>query len=481
MFVDVDRLEQDAVLEADVCIVGSGPAGITLALALQGRGLRVLLLEGGGQSFDAASQDLYEGLSTSDHDDDFDDYLTQSRARLLGGSSNLWAGWCRPFQPEDFEVRSWVPYSGWPLTFDELALYYDDATAFLDVVPFAPASRWAGASRPSLALDPTQIETRIWQFSPPTRFGPLHFDELVASEDIELALNANLVGLHQDGTGIDELELMTLSGKSFRARARTVVLACGGIENARLLLAFGLGGEATGRFFMEHPHTRLSMELRLSGEALSLYTERVSDEVLNTDCQGFFALPAAVQAAEGLLNQAVMLRDVGRFEADASSDATGAWLTHLTGHPTVVGAAMGLCEQAPHPDSRVTLLQAKDSLGMPRLHLDWRLQESDWRSIVRSMELTADALAAAGVGRARMQVQVSDPWSTLSWGAHHMGTTRMAASEADGVVDANGRVFGLDNLYIAGSSVFPTGGAANPTLTIVALALRLADHLGEVL
>jgi choline dehydrogenase-like flavoprotein len=142
---------------------------------------------------------------------------------------------------------------------------------------------------------------------------------------------------------------------------------------------------------------------------------------------------------------------------------------------------MGLCEQSPNPDSRITLLPQTDVFGIPRARLDWRIADGDWASMVRSMELTADALASEGIGRARMDVTRGRPWSTLDWGAHHMGTTRMASNPRDGVVDRDGRVFDIDNLYIAGSSVFPTGGACNPTLTIVALALRLADHLEEVL
>jgi choline dehydrogenase-like flavoprotein len=399
----------------------------------------------------------------------------------LGGTSNLWAGWCRPFQPEDFEVRSWVPNSGWPIGFDDLAPYYDAATAWAQVSPFPGADAWAQSTRPTLDLDPERLETRIWQFSSPTRFGTTYLPDIEASEDVELALDANIVGLRMDGSTIEEVQLSTLSGKRFSARGRAVVLACGGIENARLLLAFGLGSDATGRFFMEHPLTLNAMELQLSAEELSLYSERAADEVVGKTCMGLFALPAALQASEGLLNQAVMWRDVGNVQQDSTSKAVGAWLTHTTGRASLAGMAMGIAEQVPHPDSRITLLSSTDVFGIPRVHLDWRLQPQDWRSLVRGMELTADALAAAGYGRGQVALDVGDPWSPLSWGAHHMGTTRMARSDDDGVVDENLRVFGVDNLYVAGSSVFTTGGAANPTLTILALSLRLADHLEEVL
>ena len=195
---------------------------------------------------------------------------------------------------------------------------------------------------------------------------------------------------------------------------------------------------------------------------------------------GLFAVPAAVQASEGLTNQVVMLRSVGEVEQDDSSRAVGAWLEHLTGRAPVVGLAMAMAEQIPNPDSRITLLDSTDAFGMRRARLEWNVLPEDWSHLLRSLELTADGLAAAGVGRGRALLNLEEPWPRIQPGMHAMGTTRMGADETAGVVDADCRVFGFDNLFIAGSSVFPTGGAANPTLTITALAIRLADHLAEM-
>jgi choline dehydrogenase-like flavoprotein len=481
MRTDVQDLEDGAVLDADVCVVGSGPAGVSLALALEGRGLHVLLLEGGREDFDPEASALYEGESACNADEGLDDYLMISRARVLGGTSTLWAGWCRPLEPEDFEVRPWIPHSGWPIAFDDLAPYYDDATAVLEIAPFPGTQAWEGSSRPPLDLDPSHLETRMWQFSRPTRFGTAYLPDLETSTDIELVLDANLVGVRRSGGAIEALELTTLSGKSFEARGRAIVLATGGIENARLLLALGLGNDNTGRFFQEHPGLRGAMELQIGREALSLYVDRAEDEVLETRCMGLLALPSAKQASEQLANHVVMLRSVGEVEQDDTSRAAGAWLAHLTGQAPIVGLAMSMSEQIPNPDSRITLLSATDAFGMPRARLDWNVLPQDWENIVRSLELTADGLAAAGVGRGRALIDRESPWPSIRPGMHAMGTTRMADGPADGVVDADCRVFGVDNLYMAGSSVFPTGGAANPTLTIVALSLRLADHLAEVL
>lgn len=479
MLTDLETLADGTSFEADVCIVGAGPAGISLALALRDSGLSVLLLEAGGEDFAAEDLALYEGEAESDASERVGDgMLTSTRARQFGGSSNLWAGWCRPLEPLDFEARSWVPYSGWPIDHTVLAPYYEAASSLVEVRPVQSASAWEGSTRPPLTVD--EVQTRMWQFSPPTRFGSVYRADLVAASDVQVVLHANLVGVRRTGSDIEALEVRTRGGIQAVARASAFVLACGGLENPRLLLALGLGNELTGRFWMEHPHIRGAVELQLSGEELSLYADGRADEVLDTSCRGFLALSDELQAEHGLLNQSVMLRSFDDAQ-DASSLAIGRWLQHSTGREPSVFSAMALCEQAPHPDSRITLSDHTDALGMPRLHLDWRLGEEDWRSIHRSMELLTDQLAAAGIARGRMQIRTDEPWQPLTWGAHHMGATRMASSPADGVVDPNGRLFGVDNLYVTGGSVFPTGGAANPTLTIVALALRLADHLQEVL
>jgi choline dehydrogenase-like flavoprotein len=139
-------------------------------------------------------------------------------------------------------------------------------------------------------------------------------------------------------------------------------------------------------------------------------------------------------------------------------------------------------EQAPNPRSRVNLHHSKrDQLGLPATQLDWQLSDFDKFSIRRTAELIGIELGRAGLGRVRTDIDEDlskFPLVETAW--HHMGTTRMSENDRTGVVDSACRVHGLSNLYVAGSSVFPTGGRANPTLTIVALAIRLADHLKSV-
>jgi choline dehydrogenase-like flavoprotein len=193
---------------------------------------------------------------------------------------------------------------------------------------------------------------------------------------------------------------------------------------------------------------------------------------------------ARVREREQLLHGMVQIADLWSWRTDAFD----AGVAHLAGAAASLDSGESrqqvlsstlLCvgEQAPNPESRVTLMEARDRFGLRRAQLDWRLTELDARSVRRTAEIAADALGGALAGRAQLLVSEADPWPETTGRSHHMGTTRMHADPRRGVVDADCRVHGLANLWIAGSSVFPTCGYANPTLTLVALAHRLADRL----
>jgi choline dehydrogenase-like flavoprotein len=249
-----------------------------------------------------------------------------------------------------------------------------------------------------------------------------------------------------------------------------VVLATGAIENARLLLMheryLASSAGSTGRFFMEHPHVLVGAVQLPDPTALhACLTDGAVREVLS--------VPEGVQRTEHLLNVSVQLRP------QASIGSARPLPCQLYAR----------AEQAPNPDSRVTLGEQLDRLGCPRPHLAWRLTKQDWDSIVRTAELVAAALEQRYGARGELLVHPEEPWpwppagpsesSQATWGNHHLGTTRMATRPDEGVVDRDCLVHGTANLYVAGSSVFPTGGCANPTFTIVTLAHRLADHLAS--
>lgn len=505
MFLDRTAIAHGAILKADVCIVGGGAAGITLARTLAAGSVDVLLLEGGEAEATARSQDLYSGhMETVYRERERDgNYLSDTRLRFFGGSTNHWRGWCLPFEPLDLEARPWVSKSGWPLSYEDLDRWYPAACQAVDIPPFEAdfGTSRAGARRATMTQG--RIQTRIFHYSPPTRFGTKYRAELEASSSARVLLGANVLRFRADlgasGGRVKHAEVRLEDGGDITIQAKRYVVACGGIENARLLLLSdrddpaGLGNQNdnVGRYFADHPHRAGAGEAVLTGlpggrEALDLYLERKRDaHVRSVRTRGVLVLDPDLQRAEQLLGVAVQFsprdkapRRKSRGVADLSRAFAKAAGVDIPEQSARVGYSLRV-EQAPNRESRVTLADEKDRFGQRKATLNWQLTEQDARSVRRTLELMAAELGAAMAGRARINFELSDPWRHTAGGAHHIGTTRMATDPKDGVVDGNCRVHGLDNLYVAGSSVFPTTSHANPTLTIVALALRLANHLAN--
>lgn len=520
MLRDARALEDGSIVEADLAIVGAGAAGIAIARTFIGSRIRVALVESGGLDFDPDTQDLYRGRNIGQPYYDLD----ITRLRYFGGSTNHWVGRSRHFDPIDFEQRPWVPHSGWPISFDEFMAYLEPAQEACRMGPgrYEPAF-WEIDDRELLPLEAAVIRNLVWQFSP-ISFGEAYRDELERAAEIDVLLHASVVDIATDPEAreVRSLEVATLAGRRFLVRAQAYVLACGGLENPRLLLAsrsvqpegLGNGHDLVGRFFMEHPHLP-------------------TGQILVTDAQVDYGLYAGVErrglevmphlsVAPDLQRQARILNWQGHLTHDRIGDSgyaafrrivdplrRGRWPDDLSGDlwrtvrdidDTVAGllgrlgwreyAAPNMLlvfshgESAPNPDSRVLLDEEdRDALGMPRIRLDWRLAELDLHTITVVHEHLARQLGQSGSGRLRVraELEASPPvWpDDLSGGHHHMGTTRMSDDPRRGVVDPDCRVHGIANLYIAGSSVFPTAGCVNPTLNLVMLALRLADHLKE--
>ena len=513
MHIDARTLPNGSVLEGDLCIVGAGAAGISIALEWIGSRRKVLLLEGGGLEYEAAMQDLYRGESVG-----LPYYpLQAARLHYFGGTTGHWAGFCSTLDPIDFEKREWVPHSGWPIRREELDPFYARAQPLLELGPYEyDAGNWQRRERTlvPLALDPRVMWTKMWQFSPPTRFGARYRGTVIGAPNVHLYTHANVCELEANESlrAVEGLRIRTLDGKEHRARARYYVVACCSIQNARLLLASnrqtptGLGNahDLVGRFFMEHieiPSGHLAL-----APSHAVNTKLYAFEFGQTKARGELALSAVVQREQRILNGTVSLEPGA---PDEVAQSTFQWGTpdRLTamrerdvrgkaGPPPGLSEApptksprffhlMTRQEQAPNPDSRVMLSAERDALGMPRAKLNWRLTELDRRSFRVFYEVMGRELGRSGVGRVQMLDWVTredETWpSSLSGGWHHMGTTRMHENPRFGVVDANCRVHGMGNLYTAGASVYPTGGAANPTLTLVALSLRLSDRLKRTL
>lgn len=450
----------------DLCIVGAGPAGISIARQFDGTGVEVCLVESGGFERDPRTDVLHEGENAG-----HDYSITGSRLRFFGGSSNHWEGFCAPLNEIDFEKRGWVPDSGWPITRATLDPYYERAHEVLDLGRFEyDPLRVPPPERGYAQFDPSKLVTRLWRHSTPTRFNTKYRAQIAASKNITGLLHANAATFTTGGDGAEvrSLTVRSLTGLSATIKAREYVLACGGLENPRILLSNNLGNRhgVVGRYFLEHVHIfSTGTVVSASGEGgrwWEAYQRFARD---GTDFTPGVCLSPGAQRGERLLNYAAMLP---KAESPAGV---------RPGHASV--RLYVVAEQSPNPESRVTLADSADELGMKRLRLQWKLTELDRVTVEKGARLVAHELGRLGLARLTLDpVMDAKTWPGGVWGAsHHMGTTRMSDDPSAGVVDRDGRVHGVENLSVAGSSVFPTGGYANPTLTIVALALRLAEHL----
>ena len=509
MFIDARRFRGEGPIETDICVIGAGAAGITLALGLDGCDQRVLVLESGGFEPDPATQTLYRG----ENDNPYSLPLDESRFRYFGGSTNRWAGWCRPLDRIDFESREWIPHSGWPFLRVEIEPWYQRAASVCELT----GAGEIGAPQWKL----NRIDIASFRLSPPTAFGKVYRDRLTRSSNVTVMLHANAALLVRGENGrVSRIACQTLQPSKFDILARTVVLAAGGVENARLLLASELGNEhdVVGRYYMDHP-ALFSGVFEPAADCPPMHaftTEHVSNPGRSTRVTGGFTLSDGVARKERLAGAVTRfvprpshtmsdswetpgsvsarrlahslragrlpehaLDHLGRAARDVTSVAkafAGA-ATHIFNSRRAV-ALRSWVECVPDPENRVTLSRKRNALG-PVARVTWKTHSLEKRSLIRLQAILGDELNKLGFGKITPSLtDESAPWPPSQQGAsHHMGTTRMHDSPTQGVVDRNCRVFGCENLFIAGSSLFPTSGYANPTFTIVALALRLASHL----
>lgn len=511
--VDARELPHDAEIRTDVCIVGAGAAGTVLATELAAAGRDVCVLESGGLTPEDETQHLYDlenvGYPIREN--------FTSRARYYGGSCNLWTG--RTMRLQESDVAR-----DWPISYDTLAAYYPRAEKILGL----PALKRVGAESHGLAM--SEAERRLFACGPlaptislwathPKRFGAAYYNEFRRSPRVRVLLHANAttLTLNADGTAIEALDAITLHGGRMRTRARHYVLACGALENARLLLANRIGNDLdlVGRFYMDHPRAVFGcVHLAPTAQFPMIHGRPLPDGTVQLGigfspetrrCESLPNHYATLEAeVTGFTNpqsfsctmKALLRRGYGR-RLDAGRTPLGhmqGMIYLLTPKEIVPEAAVTLytrlrwamrsrgggrrdvvyfCEQRPDRESRVTLSDARDELGMPKLRLNWRVASDVTDGVLRLQDAIAQRFREAGIGT--LEPGQGEPRFTDA--SHHIGTARMSSAPSTGVVDPDCRVHGVGNLFVAGSAVFPTEGHANPTLTIIALALRLAERL----
>ena len=538
MFVDARTVSSESIIETDICVVGAGVAGITLAREFLGTNTSVTILESGGFEGDKETQDLYKG-ETVGHP-----YypLETARVRQYGGCSEKWllefgqgvlGARLRPLSEIDFEEREWVPYSGWPFNKAHLDPYYERAQAVCKAGPYIyDIDSWGETQKtPRFPLKGNRVQTVVYQGVNRDLFRLDYREELKRSDNVTVYLHANALEI-ETNDGADEttgIRAACLHGPQFRVRAKVYIVAVNGIETPRLLLLSnriekaGLGNrhDLVGRFFMEHPHLWSGLyipsdrKLFRTAGLYDLHIEKgvpvigqltISEDVLQQEKMLNYSVVIEPSFRPSPHKQGALARGKQTYKALASALLHGDMHAFTRQMSTLVPVTNALSvavyrkvmrilnsllklrkhevfllnhmvEQVPNPESRVTLGNSMDAFGQRCTRLDWQLSPIDIRSIVRAQEIIDEELRRAGLGHLEIELRGEVPPPDLHGGWHQMGTTRMHNDPRMGVVDSNSRVHGVSNLYLAGPSVFPTGGCANPVLTIVALTLRLADHL----
>ena len=521
MIIDFERLEAGTAFEADICVIGSGPAGLAVAREFFGTATTVIVLESGGLAFEAASEALNDGhgigLPYSG--------LRAGRRRQFSGAANIWGHVCVELEASDFGDRTWIAGSGWPLGAGDLAPYYDRARALfgLGSTDYG-ADGWREYGMTAAAFDARAVRYSIVPTTPFLDLGKTYRGDFRTAPNVRVVLHSTVTSLETNaaGTAMEHAVFRSLGGARGTVKARTFVLCCGGIENARLLLmsrnahrtGLGNGRDLVGRYLADHLRSmtaaiaprhrrrlhrafrcvrRRGVTLRPRFSLPPAQQERAG--VLNCMAQVHFDHPA-----DGGFSAALSLRKAIRYRRmpehfgrdvrnvlchprELAAMAVDRYVRGL--HPAPDHALLRLecwAEQVPNPQSRVTLGDRRDRFGLPLPTVDWRADDMERRTMAFMTHLVAHEFERLGLGTIEPEAWLNDG-ASRAWqnhvveAFHPLGTTRMAASPQQGVVDADCGVHGVRGLYVTGTSVFPAAGYANPTLTIVALAIRLADHL----
>lgn len=482
MLIDLNNTGNQSI-QSDVCIIGAGAAGISMAMEFEKLGINTTLLEGGGLTYPKpGTHDLYQG-----HLGDKFYPLEASRLRYLGGSTNHWGGWSRQLDDFDFIDKPYYDVKGWPITKSSLKADYQKAAKICQIPNFKESHDGTFKHQLKQGILPwsgADFENKYFVFSPPTRFGKVYLDTLKTAQHVKCFLHANATKLiFDDNKNLIGVNAQSLEGHALKVRAKKVVLAMGGLENPRFMLnqesdlhpqGVGNQNDLLGRHFMDHPGFR-PIDLLLPSGLNYRRHEFKKHPVMPVISMNQDAL-----LKNELNNFCILLNQKKDHEHLPSNYGENPWFEKHESYATY--QAQFIFEPSPCRNSRVSLTDQKDMLGMKQLKLDWRFNQRDFESVNQVIRLLVKNLGEKNQGRVHWHKQFTpENIAKLGGGMHHGGTTMMANNASQGVVDTNCQVFDTPGLYVAGNSVFPNIGFSNPTVTIIALALRLCRHLKEEL
>ena len=492
MITDILDMGEQINLRGQVLVVGSGIAGAEVATHLARNGREVVLLESGRGQFDPSIQALNNVTFLGKHhrkldpDANYHRFLPPelrgtSRMRQFGGTSNIWTGKWKYFEPSQFSGRDWIPNSDWPIRFDDLLPYYNSAAkdygfGDLQAEAMRPEIR---EFRSKLAAHGLRLSSFYWE-EKPTRTAIRFGDEMRRSQNLHVVLGATANELRLDDScqRVTAVVCRSLEGKEIIVEGDEIILAMGALETARLLLASdrqlpgGIGNahDLVGRFYTDHlkHHTGTLWP----GQLTQKYAHEMQFKQKPRFCV-CFSLDETIQKEHKLLEHALYLKPI----YEKSMDIVPGRPTCQDNYGLVVAYRVNLAfEHVPHKDSRLTLGTKLDALGQRKLEVNWCFTDDDQPSIFKVLEILPHKVAEAGLGTIDFGDELPSI-ENMTDAAHQMGTTRMASRPEEGVVNTDCRVFGTENLYVAGSAVFPTGPSYSPTFTILALARRLGEHL----
>jgi choline dehydrogenase-like flavoprotein len=503
MIIDSLLTSPPKITNSDVCIVGGGPAGLTLAMELLSLNISVVLLESGNDSYNPRLQELYQGsLIYKGFDINLSsvDALKRDRLRMFGGTSNHWGGMCAPLDTVDFETRDWIPDSGWPFPRSHLAQYYSRASSYLKIPDYPHFEHRENFFTENSILGPEAklLRDKPFSFSRIGNFGFQHKIVLERANNLRLYLNINALSINLDPKDLEKVDSIT-AVRGFRSdekllfKSKIYVMAAGAIENARLLLAsnsilpagVGNANDLVGRYFQGHGYSRRLHSFLMKrdnavfanyetggGDQLNLLAPTGSFQKENRILNFWIGINAFSDdilwpEAEGVIFAKDVMQRIYNIDSNINPDY---WFLR---------SCQIFFEQEPSPLNRVKLIDEKDELGMLKVDVISHISDLQKETVEHAVNALGRELAIQSRGRAKLVSSSKGFMTSLDdgLGKHHHGTTRMHTNPKHGVVNLHNQVYGLNNLYAIGASTFPTSGSTNPTFTIVAMSIRFADIL----